>query len=165
MGRATTRLRFRKNPGPSGQALASAHGENFQKLEDRIGAKVQFVELTGWANLSINQYVLCEDKDIVVTKVELLSDIVTAGSSGTHSWDLVLYNLTQTENVATWESDNEGELAVDTLSAMTLAAAANLQVAADDLLELQITKVDTPTDMTTAVIKLRISFYVKGSDA
>ena len=165
MARPTTRLALRKNPGPSAQALASAHGDNWQKLDDRIATKVKFIELSGWANASINQYVLCEDKDITITKVELLSDTETTGSSGTHSWDLILYNLTQTENVALWESDDEGELLVDTLNAMTLAAAANLLVAADDLLELQITKVDTPEDMTTAVILLRISYYVRGEDA
>jgi hypothetical protein len=164
MARNTTYMGFRRPPHAHGDKYASVMNANIDRIEGRLAKQVLMVDVPV-ANASINEYALVHDKDIVVTGVKVLSDTATASSVvSTTSWTFTLYNITKSETVATWESVNGDELAIDTPHALTLTAA-NADIAASDVLELRVVKTGTPTDLTGAVLKAIIYFAVKGTDA
>ena len=86
-----------------------------------------------------------------------VSDTATAASDAGNKYDFQVANLTQTNNLlASAKSTNGAEIAANTV--YDLGPDQNRQVAANDVLELQITKTGAPTDLSGAEVAVVVEY-------
>lgn len=95
-----------------------------------------------------------------VSDVYLLSDTATTSSDGTDNWTIQVRNLTgAVDLVATAKTTNGAEIAADTRYAMGVDQnSAKADLDGGDVLELQITKNGTPTDLSGAKVCVQIDY-------
>jgi len=92
-----------------------------------------------------------------IREVSLVSDVATSSSDGTDNWTFQVANLTKTQDLlATAKTTNGAEISADTVYDLGLDE--NQQVAANDVIELQVTKNNSPTDLSSAEISAFIEF-------
>lgn len=147
--------------GYDGSAAATADN-NFPKAS-QIGSMVfsSMHEIT-FANASGNHLIwtVPVSARYEVSDVYIISDTATTSSDGTDNWTFQVVNLTETEDlIATAATTNGAEIAADTRYALGVDqnnVKANLD--AGDVLELQITKNGTPTDLSSANVLVQIDY-------
>ena len=106
---------------------------------------------------SDDRYLFVAPAASYIRQVSLVSDTATSSSDGTDNYTFQVANLTQTNNLlASAKSTNGAEIAADTV--YDLDPDQNQQVAANDVLELQITKNNAPTDLSSAEISAVIEY-------
>jgi len=89
--------------------------------------------------------------------VTLVSDTATTGSDGTNNWTFQVRNLTAAVNLlSTAKTTNGSEISADAV--YDLNPNQNQTIAANNVIELQITKNAVPTDLTTAEIMVVIEY-------
>ena len=94
-----------------------------------------------------------------ILDVVLVSDTATTGSDGSNNYQFQVANLTQTQDLLSSQvSTNGNEIAADTV--FTITPDQNTGVAPDDVLELQITKNGTATDLSGAEVIVEVHYVV-----
>lgn len=97
------------------------------------------------------KYLWCANVRCYITNIRLVSDTATSSSDGTNNFTFQVANLTASNNLLSSAiTTNGNEIAADT--AYSLTPNQNGLINAGDVLELQITKNATPTDLTNAEI-------------
>lgn len=92
-----------------------------------------------------------------IRRVLLVSDTATSGSDAGNNWTFQVANKTQTNNLcATAKTTNGAEAGADAV--YNLGVDQNLQMALNDVLELQVTKTGSPTDLTSAEISVFVEY-------
>ena len=115
----------------------------------------ELIRIGGLAD-SNDFYVLVKDHTIHISKVEILCDTTTASSDGTDNWVFTLHNLTDAANIAS-ATTNGSEITGDTI--YDLGTVSNPRIDPNDILELQIVKNASPTDLTSAEVALLIEYH------
>jgi hypothetical protein len=98
----------------------------------------------------------------VVSRITLVSDTATVGSDGSNNWSLQVHNLTAaTTMFATAPTTNGDEFAADT--AWSADVDQNATIAADDVLEVRVTKTGTPTSLAAARVAICLDLYPRST--
>lgn len=124
----------------------------------------QLVTIGGIA-ASRNQYVFVVPstsiegvKSVKINDIVLISDTATTSSDGSNKFTFQLANLTQSKNLlATAKTTHGAEITGDTPYSMT-PTQYNSNLAFGDVIELQVTKTGSPTDLANAVVALSIQW-------
>lgn len=122
-----------------------------------------FMTQIGGFGASQQKFIFVAPSACTVTNVVLVSDTATTGSNGAAIWSFQVANLTQTEDLlsAAQHTDATGtgtEISADT--AYDITPNQNATIAADDVLELQITKTGAPTDLSSAEVAVQVIYTV-----
>lgn len=111
---------------------------------------------------SRNQFIFVAPYRCVIRSVKLVSDTATSSSNGTNKWTFQVSNQTATVNLcSTAKTTNGSEMAEDT--AYSLGVDQNLTINANDVLELQITKSASPTDLTNATVACVVEYIISNT--
>lgn len=98
----------------------------------------------------------------VASRVVLISDTATSGSDGSNKYTVDLYNVTQAESLfSAVPTTNGDELAANT--AWSQECDQNLDLAADDVLEVRITKTGSPTSLASARVIVQVDLYPRAA--
>jgi len=118
------------------------------------------VDRIGGISASDDRFIFVAPSACVVTKAYLVSDTATSSSDGTDNYEFQVENKTQAEDLASSaKSTNGAEIAGDT--AYDLGLDQNLTLAAGDVLELQITKNNAPTDLSSAEVSAFLHYKLR----
>lgn len=143
----------------------AATGNAHFPIASQVNGLVQSVvfEIT-LANLSHNRFLwaIPATARYGVTGVYLVSDTATTGSDGTHNWTIQVANLTAANNLcSTAKTTNGAEIAADTRYSLGVDQNnAKADLDGGDVLELQITKNGTPTDLSGARVIVQLDYTV-----
>ncbi len=117
-----------------------------------------------FANLSHNRFLwaIPASARYGITGVYLISDTATTSSDGTDNWTIQVANLTAANNLcSTAKTTNGAEIAADTRYSLGVDQNnAKADLDGGDVLELQITKNGTPTDLSSARVTVQIDYTV-----
>ena len=126
------------------------------KLSTAAKTHIAVVRIGGLAG-SDDRYLMVAPSAGAVVQISIVSDTATSGSDGTNNWTMQVRNLTQGKDLlATAATTNGNEIAADTV--WDLGPDQNLTLAANDVLELQVTKNGSPTDLSSAEILAQIEY-------
>ena len=116
------------------------------------------VMLLGGISESVNKFVFIAPTRCVITSIKLVSDTSTASSAaGSKEYTFQVANLTQTLDLLSATKKTSGtEITGD--AAYDLRVNQNLTLAQDDVLELQIVKTGSPTDLSSAQISVALTY-------
>jgi hypothetical protein len=104
-----------------------------------------------------NKFVFIAPNRCVIKSAKIVSDVATSGSGATAKYDFQVANLTQTLNLlSAAKSTNGAEIAAD--AAYNLGVNQNLTLAENDVLELQVTKTGSPTDLSSAIMLCEVIY-------
>ena len=127
---------------------------NWKDINDFKNTSIMII---GGLAASVNKFIFIAPTRCVISNIKLVSDTATTDSNGTNKWTFQIANLTQTLDLcSTAKTTNGAEMAGDT--AYDLGVDQNLVLSAGDVLELQITKGATPTDLTNAQISCALTY-------
>lgn len=136
----------RRNAADDGDVVEAPLLENAGRMTVRI-------DVEGGLTASEDFFALVPISGFVVEKLILVSDTTTSGSDGSNHWSFQVANLAQAVDLfATAPDTNGSEVTADT--AYVLTPDQNEAVAANDVLELQVVKTGTPTNMNRATFLL-----------
>jgi len=155
-----------KLAGPTFTAPASgsaAAGDAHFPVASQIGAMVfaSVIEVT-FANATHDHFVFTVPVNAryEISDVHIVSDTATSGSSAVNNWSFQVRNLTAgLDLLATAKTTNGAEIAADARYSLGVDqnnAKANL--GGGDVLELQITKTGTPTDLSSAKVIVQVDY-------
>ena len=121
-------------------------------LEQCVIAKIGAIAATD------QKYLLIAPRALRVQSIKLVSDVTTASSAaGSKEYGFKVKNLTQNNDLgATDTVTSDTEITADT--AYTITVDQNLDIAAGDVLELQVTKTGSPTSLAAAEIIVMIAY-------
>lgn len=97
----------------------------------------------GALSASGNYLAFCVDHTVKIGRVEILSNTATVGSDGTNNWAFVVQNLTDANTVCDENTNAGGDISADT--PWSLGVVSNNTIQAGDVLEIQVTKNNSPT--------------------
>ncbi len=143
----------------------AATGDAHFPIASQVNALVRSMvfEIT-FANSSHNRFLFAipATARYGITGVYLISDTATTSSDGTHNWTIQVANLTAANNLcSTAKTTNGAEIAADTRYSLGVDQNnAKADLDGGDVLELQITKNGTPTDLSSARVSVQIDYTV-----
>jgi hypothetical protein len=119
----------------------------------RIKSNQKTIQMTG----TDQQYCFSAPYGCTITAAKIISDIATTGSDAGTNWSVYVRNLTQSENLGNATNTGGTEISGDTPWALLIES--NATLAADDVLELQITSNGVPlTDLSGADLFIRVDY-------
>lgn len=126
---------------------------------DTIDAPVDF---QSGLSASVNVPIWSPNAAAYALELAIMSDTTTSGSNGSNRWEVQVYNRTTSLNLfATAFRTSTTELTATTTVVATPDQ--NRNVAANDYLELQITKTGTPTSLASAKLRFVLRGYARGA--
>ena len=146
-------------------AGVAATGDTHFPVSSQVNALVQSMtmEIT-FANSSHNRFLwaIPASARYGVTGVYVISDTATTSSDGTNNWTFQVQNLTAANSLcSTAKTTNGAEIAGDTRYSLGVDQNnAKADLDGGDVLELQITKNGTPTDLSSARVTIQIDYTV-----
>lgn len=147
--------------GYDGSAAATAD-DNFPKASQIGGMIFSSVHEITLANASGNHFLYAIPASALyeISDVYIVSDVATTSSDGTHNWTIQVANLTAANNlIATAKTTNGAEITADTRYAMGVDQNnVKASLTGGDVLELQITKNGTPTDLSGAKVIVQLDY-------
>jgi hypothetical protein len=118
-----------------------------------------FTTILGGIAASGNQFVFIAPARSYIKSIKLVSDTATETSNGTNNFTFQVANLTKTLDLkSAVKTTNGAEIGADT--AYDLGLNQNQTVDANDVLELQIVKNASPTDLTNAKISVVVEWFI-----
>lgn len=143
----------------------AATGDAHFPIASQINATVQSITLEiSVANSSHNRFLwtIPASARYGVTGVYLVSDTATTGSDGSNNWTIQVANLTAANNLcSSAKTTNGAEIAADTRYSLGVDQNnAKADLDGGDVLELQITKTGTPTDLSGARVIVQVDYTV-----
>ena len=122
-----------------------------------------FVELQGGIAAATNFPLHAPGQNWRALELVILSDTATSGSSsGATEWTFQVRNITESlDLLASPWSTGDAELASKTPKVITFDQ--NQAISADDYLELQIGKTGSPTDLSSAMLRIGIRGHLRGA--
>ena len=159
MAGKTTALGLRK-PAPGHEVtFAGAHNANMDKMAAKLGTTRVVVPLG--LDLATGDRIAWAPRHAChVTAIGLISQTTTVSPDASNKYVVNARNVTKGETVASINTDTGSELTADTITPMVMGAASVLDLAANDILEIQATKTGTPTDLAAAQIAAVIDYYI-----
>jgi hypothetical protein len=128
------------------------------QLSVTAATKAVAVNISGF-NASVNKFVFIAPSACTIQEVMIVSDTATSGSDGSNKFDFQVSNRTQTEDLlSVLATTNSAELAIDVAKSVTPDQ--NATIDQGDVLEFQIVKTGTPTDLSSAEVMVQVIYSV-----
>lgn len=146
--------------------VAVATGDNHFPASSQVNAVVQSLVFEAtFSNSSHNRFLWAVPaaSRYEVVEVYILSDTATTGSDGSNNWSFQVRNLTASEDLCSAAATTNGsEIAADTRYALGVDQNNDKTAlaSAGEVLELQITKTGTPTDLSGARVLFQLDYKV-----
>lgn len=157
-----------KLSGPTFTGVASgvaATGDSHFPIASQISGMVftQAVEIT-FSNATHAHFVFTVPvaARYGISDVHLISDTATSGSDASNNWSFQVRNLTASlDLIASAKTTNGAEIAADTRYSLGVDQNnAKADLGGGDVIELQITKTGTPTDLSGAKVTVQIDYTI-----
>ncbi len=115
-----------------------------------------FTRIGGLAG-SDDRWIFCAPYQLRIHRIVIISDLATSGSDGTDNWSFQIRNHTDSQDLlAAPQTTQTGEIVVN--GRLRIAPDQNQILQAARVLELQIVKNNTPTDLTSAEIAVMVYY-------
>lgn len=149
--------------GYDGSSAATAD-DHFPKASQIGGMVFSTTHEITLANASANHFLMAipVSARYEIVDVYLVSDTATTSSDGTDNWTFQVVNLGEGfDLIATAKTTNGAEIAADTRYAMGVDQNnEKADLTGGDVLELQVTKNGTPTDLSSAKVLVQVDYKV-----
>ena len=127
-----------------------------QKASTNLKTKVSVTNIGGFNATEQKFIFICPQASTDINQILLVSDTATSGSDGSNNFTFQVQNLTQANSLLSAATTTDSnEIVADTAYSIT-PNQNNTGLAQGDVIELQITKTGTPTDLPSAEVMIEV---------